>query len=207
MADTDRNDVVRRARDTLALYFLRGSAPAPGAVAFDLVALDSQGSSNGAGVTVCTDCVSRVAAEAFACMYGMTPPADPEPGTWKALIEVGAAPVYDLTPQSALPYDTFCGECERLVTGNHINSCNGRWYVAGPREGRACFCNDLVRLSPVHRGDRSRLQDQHGNLYREEIAGTRGGCDRCEGPIRAGEVSFVRLVTAGSLCCRCAMAY
>jgi hypothetical protein len=207
MADTDRNNVVRRARDTLALYFLRGSAPAPGAVAFDLIALDPQGSSTGAGVTVCTDCVSRVAAEAFARMYGMTPPADPEPGTWKALIEVGAASVYELAPQSELPYDTFCGECERLLTGNHINSCNGRWYVAGPREGRVCFCDELVRLSAVRRGDRSRLQDQQGNLYREEIAIIPAGCDSCGGPIRVGEVSFVSLATAGPLCCRCSMAY
>lgn len=140
-------------------------------------------------------------------MYGVTPPADPEPGTWKALIEVGAASVYDLTPQGELPYDTFCGECERLVTGSHINSCNGRWYVAGPREGRACCCYDLVRLSPVRRGDRNRLQDQHSNLYREEIATIRAECDHCEGPIRAGEVSFVRLDTVGLLCCRCSMAY
>jgi hypothetical protein len=207
MANTDRNDVVRRARDALALYFLRGSAPAPGAVAFDLIALDLEGSSTGAGATVCTDCVSRVAAEAFACMYGTAPPADPEPGTWKALIEVGAAPVYDLTPQGELLYDAFCAECERLITGNHIHSCNGRWYIAGPREGQACFCHDLLRLYPVRRGDRNRLQDQHGNLYREEIASVRGRCDRCEGPIRDGELSFVCLGAAGRLCCRCAMAY
>jgi hypothetical protein len=33
MADACRDNVIRRAADTVALYFLRGPAPAPGAVA------------------------------------------------------------------------------------------------------------------------------------------------------------------------------
>jgi hypothetical protein len=207
MTDNDRRDIVRRARDTLALYFLRGSAAAPGAVAFDLIALDLDGTATGGGATVCTDCASQVAAEAFATMYRMTLPSDHEPGTWQALVQVGVAPVYDLTPQTELLYDTYCAECELPIAGNHVNECNATTYVAGPREGRACFCHDVLRLHPVRRGDRSRLQDQHGNHYIELAATAPLTCTACQEPIRAGQLYHLSVHTNLPLCGRCTVVY
>ena len=184
MADADRDHVINRATGALALYFLRGAEAAPEAVAFDLIALDTDGSSTGAGATVCRDCVSRVGAEAFARVFGTSPPADPEPGTWKAILDVGAAPAYDLVPQSELQYDAYCAECALPIIGNHVHACNGRSYIAGPGEGRPCSCPDIRRLHKS-RGDRpGPLEDQDGVLYVERTALMALVCDACPEPIR-----------------------
>jgi hypothetical protein len=208
MSDTDRDHVVHAASGRLALFFLRGAEAAPGAVAFDLIALDTDGSSTGAGATVCRDCVSRVGAEAFARTFGTSPPADPEPGTRKAVVDVGAAPAYDLVPQSELQYDTYCAECEQPIIGNHIHACNGRSYIAGPREGRACSCTDIRRLHKPRAGRRGGLEDQDGTLYVERTALMALVCDACLEPIRPGEPCYASMPhTKRLLCCRCTIVY
>jgi hypothetical protein len=201
---------IAAARETLSRYALSGPAQSPTAVAFDLVGLDEEGSANGAGGQVCRDCVATVAGQALAHLNGAPLPWDPEHGTWKAVVQVGSAAAYDLVGASEVPYDTFCIQCEQLIQGNHVATCNGRWYISGPRRGRDCFCLSIERLRHVRPGDGAtgELEDRRGDRYVERVAGAELECQACEEPIHRGE-AYCTLVGSSNwiVCCRCTFVY
>jgi hypothetical protein len=126
-----------------------------------------------------------------------------------AVGEVGSAAAYDLHGVSEVLYDTFCAQCQDPIVGNHIATCNGERYIAGPRQGRSCFCAGITRLYHVRPGDGAvgELQDRRGDRYVEHIAGAELTCSACEGPIHRDE-AYVR--QAGSTwieCGRCTIVY
>ena len=201
---------IATARETLSRYALSGPSQWPAAVAFDLVGLDEQGNVNGAGAQVCRDCVATVAGQALAYLKGSPLPWDPEHGDWKAVIQVGSASAYDIVGATEVPYDTFCIECGLLIQGDHIATCNGHWYISGPRRGRDCFCSNIERLRHVRPGDGAtgELEDRLGDRYVERDADADLECQACEGPIHPGE-GYCVLVGSSNwiVCCRCTFIY
>jgi hypothetical protein len=202
---------ITAARENLSRYALSGASQWPTAVAFDLMGLDEEGNATGGGAQVCRDCIATVAALALAYLNGAPLPRNPEHGAWKAVIEVGPATANDLVAATEVLYDTFCAQCELLIQGNHIASCNGRCYISGPRQGRDCFCSEIERLCYVRPGDGAggELEDRRGDRYVEHVAGAELECQACEGPIHRGE-PYCELVGKRPrwiICCRCTFVY
>jgi hypothetical protein len=154
-------------------------------------------------------CVTTVAAQALAHLDGSPLPPDRPRGAGKALFECGSSVGYDIVGSTQLPYDTFCAECELPIIGDHITLCNGRRYVAGPREGQPCSCRDIRRLHHVRPGDGAagELQDQRGDRYIELRAGAQLRCDTCEGPIHVSEFYYGRVTSTWIECRRCTYVY
>src|SRR5262245_14650228 len=105
---------------------------------------------------------------------------------WKALVQVGSVAACDLVAATEVLYDTFCIRCGQLIQGNHVATCNGRWYIGGPRRGRDCFCFEIERLHQVRPGDGAagELVDRRSDRYAERVASAELERQACGGPIR-----------------------
>jgi hypothetical protein len=97
----------------------------------------------------------------------------------------------------------------QLIVVNHVVTCNGRGFVAGPNQGRACRCRDIDRLAHVlPDGEAGDLEDRSGGRYVEHRASAPRQCSACDGPIHQGEPYFALVSTFSWVqCCRCTIAY